>query len=305
MRRWLMVHWLVAGSALGCVDIDSRHVTATNPSGASGTTGSGGNTSGAGGGTSGSTALGGVAGMLQTAGKSGGGASGVGNGGSGGITNACGTLQEQTPSVCQAPLVATPPLAGEMVDDMEDADNAIMAAHGRSGYWYVFDDATGTTSPAPLDPTLPELISPARGASLYAMHFVGPGHTGYGAGLGMPFHEQLCYDISQITKLQFWAKGPGRIRVNVVTVQTQSEANGGDCLSSDTCCSDHFGIEFELGSDWMLYSIPSSAGVLTQQGYGGVTTYHPNAVINLIFQPAPGHTTSWDFWIDDVMLVGS
>ena len=82
------------------------------------------------------------------------------------------------------------PVSGDLVDDLEDGDDAILDDGGRRGGWYTFNDETdGTQSP----PGTGFVPSPGgAGDSAYAAGTSGGGFTEWGAGMGFDLNNPMA-----------------------------------------------------------------------------------------------------------------
>jgi Glycosyl hydrolase family 12 len=104
--------------------------------------------------------------------------------------------------VCQATGTAA------LLDDFADGDNRIGIDEGRLGYWYSFDDGTGTTRPAPGTP-----VQWTGGKARFTVS----GHTKWGAGFGFDFLKkdgtspESCggYDACAYEGVEFDLSGAG------------------------------------------------------------------------------------------------
>ncbi|XXX72888.1 hypothetical protein WMF30_35090 [Sorangium sp. So ce134] len=170
----------------------------------------------------------------------------------------------------------------ELIDDMEDGDGAIEEAGGRVGFWYSYNDGTGTQTPPIYTEEMPvgfipEELTPPRGQSTMAMHTFGSGFTEWGAGVGFalngPDMALFPYDASAFTGVVFWAKlgdasAATTMRVNVS--DELSEPAGGICDESGedeaNRCFDHWHSIAHLGTEWAQVMIPFEE--LTREGSG-------------------------------------
>ncbi|WP_437807507.1 hypothetical protein [Sorangium sp. So ce1078] len=204
----------------------------------------------------------------------------------------------------------------ESVDDMEDGDNAIDDAGGRLGYWYSFNDGTGTQTPAvsteeaPVE-FLPEALTPAREQSTKAVHTSGSGFTMWGAGVGFDFSSaetgKEAYDASAYTGLVFWAKLGNADAVKSVKVMISDRSTtpeGGICVEGDEAaqCHDNWAKTVTLSDEWQAFVIPFED--LKQGGWGAppaTETIDTAAIYSLQFQTDKG--TEFDYYIDDISFI--
>lgn len=197
----------------------------------------------------------------------------------------------------------------EVVDDMEGGTGSILPKAGRLGAWYTYNDATAGAKQTPGVPFEPSALAPTRGESAFAAHMAGSGFTTWGAGMGFNFNDpgdgkggtaKLAYDASAYAGIAFWAKaGAGSttsLRVNISDKDT--DPAGAVCPAAK--CSDHFGKNLNITTDWALYTLKFAD--LTQLGWGqAVPKFDPAAVYAVQFQVAKG--TTFDIRIDDVALL--
>jgi hypothetical protein len=187
-----------------------------------------------------------------------------------------------------------------LIDDFEDADAAIIEQQGRVGSWYVGNDGMGLQTPRADQPVVPSLLQPARGESRRAAHTFGGPFGGWGALLGTAFGPG-AYDLSAYSGLRLWVRSGATsgsaaqsVRLNLPMPGTNS--GGGSC----TVCSDHYGAEIALTSQWEQVSVPFSS--LKQRGYGRPLLAEPDLdhVTSLQLSFAGG--VAFDLWLDDVEL---
>jgi hypothetical protein len=200
----------------------------------------------------------------------------------------------------------------ELIDDFEDGDAVILPLHKRNGPWYVFHDSTtaGTESPFTISP-----LSPARAASLSALHFTASGFTDWGAGVGANFllvdlaGKKVAYDVSAYRGIQFYAKiaSGTQSTLKLLVPTTYSDPDGGKCDDTVTAkrCSDHlFCTIAPLKTDWALYTCQFSD--LVQQGFGLVqSALDPTSVYSIQFTLSTKvpKVLLVDIWIDDVAFI--
>ncbi|WP_433927517.1 carbohydrate binding domain-containing protein [Sorangium cellulosum] len=249
-------------------------------------------------------------------GGAGGAGGGTGSGtttGSGGATSASSGTTDPSTSTSSTSASTTSATTGagagpqslEMIDDMEDNDNAINAAGGRVGYWYTFNDETeGATQQPPPDPEgtgetpfTMTALEPARGQSTYAARSWGSGFETWGAGFGFdlnsPEGAKAAYDASAYTGITFWAKGTTSATVMISDPATDPE--GGSC--TDQC--DKWQKSLPLTEEWQQFTIPFAD--LKQGGWGDVA---PNPQIDATklysIQFQVGTDPEFDVYIDDL-----
>lgn len=244
-----------------------------------------------------------------------GGDSGGAGGGSGGGTSAGPAAQTSTSS--GGPATSSSSTGGNltlsMIDDMEDMDGSILASTGRSGAWYVYNDASATgmqtppVDPKGMTPFPMTALSPPRGSSMYAAHTSGSGFSVWGAGFGFDLSNsggmnpvKSPYDASKYSGVHFFAKsnGPLGIRINIGDGNTTPE--GGKCVSGGMMptCSDDFGMALNLTDAWQEFTIKFSD--MTQAGWAmqKLPAIDAKTLYSVHFQVAQG--LPFDIWVDDI-----
>ncbi|WP_437522156.1 carbohydrate binding domain-containing protein [Sorangium sp. So ce726] len=254
----------------------------------------------------------------------GGGSGGAGGSGSAGSTTSAGTVD---PSTTTASTGTTDPAttssaastsastgAGggpqtiEMIDDMEDNDNAILAKGGRVGYWYTFNDGSeGATQTPPPDPEgtgeepfTMTALEPARSQSTYAARSWGEGFETWGAGFGFdlnsPEGAKASYDASAYTGITFWAKlGAGSgTSVTVLISDPGTDPTGGSCSECDAWQK-----SLPVTEEWQQFTIPFAD--LKQGGWGDAAgTDQIDATKLYAIQFQIGIAPKFDLYIDDL-----
>lgn len=186
----------------------------------------------------------------------------------------------------------------DMIDDMEDKNNAILAAGGRGGYWYTFNDGTEGTQQPPPDPEgtgenpfTMTVLEPPRGESKVAARSWGSGFTEWGAAFGFdlnsPTGTKAAYDASAYTGVTFWAKiGPGSVNRVLFMISDQSTVpEGGICTKCD-----NWQKQITLTEEWQQFNIPFAD--LKQGGWGDPA---PTPQIDA----AKLYSVSFQFGVDD------
>lgn len=246
-------------------------------------------TTGAGGSAGSGTASGGSSGTSTTTDSGASGGSSTGDAAAG-------------PLACSDGTVATGHCP--LIDDLEDGNASLIAADGRAGSWYSFDDKTGTVMPAStVDPMVLKAEALWSGdRSKYAMHTVGTGHTDFGGGLGFGMGAGTCYNAVAYDGMSFWAKGVDtKLWVTVAVPETRKKENGGVCEGMG--CGDDFGYAVVLTAEWKQYNFKWSQ--LTQMGWGTKAVFHAGEITGVDFRVASdAKPYGWDFWVDDVSFTG-
>lgn len=144
-------------------------------------------------------------------------------------------------------------LQPELIDDLEDGDDQIPQAFGRSGGWYIFNDGTGTQD---ADPPIPEKISSAPEGQ-FAMVTRGFGFDDWGAGLGVNVAGadlSVGYDASDFVGIRFYARAEieeqQSVRVNFPSTQTGTLT---EC--DDLDCNNHFGVDIGVDVEWQQHEV--------------------------------------------------
>lgn len=197
-----------------------------------------------------------------------------------------------------APL--TPP---EVIDDFEDADNAVLKSEGRVGRWNAYNDGTGTQMPSAGSELVPE--GPGANSTQLALHTSGSGFTDWGAGLQVDLNNSGSgaaarepFDASAYTGVTFYAKGSGQIRVEFVTQATTEPSQGGTC--AENCYDSHGSDPIALSAEWAPITLFFAN--LTQEGWGTPADFSPAQLLGLNFKALKGDTAdaTFDLWIDEV-----
>lgn len=193
--------------------------------------------------------------------------------------------------------------AEPVLDDLEDGDNDLPRFAGRQGGWYVVNDMTGNQMPSgaanmPVVPTTPGFMSS------YAMHTVGGGFTEWGAVLGLvllpqpPPRPPCPYDLSRHSGLRFAVRGMtsgATVWVQVATVQTHRQEQGGTCMLGGDC-GDHHGIFVPVSATWT--SVDVNFSDLAQNGWGAPFDLDLRQVLNIEF--LVGANSTFDLWVDQL-----
>jgi endoglucanase len=185
-----------------------------------------------------------------------------------------------------------------MIDDLEDGNNQLVKKEEREGYWYASADPEGSTV-FPKGEFKPEAGGP-NGSKL-AAHIHGTtarsGKSIY-VTLGAAFlNPKGNYDASKYKGVSFWAKGPGKVRFRIPSVDTDP---AGDKCSD---CYNHFGVDLFLTDQWTRYTVPFDRLAMSP-GWGDPT---PELNKKALFGVEWGFSTpgvDYDIWVDDIEFVG-
>ena len=206
-------------------------------------------------------------------------------------------------SVAPLPLSACSELAiargnAPLIEDWEEKDSTVLLLDGRKGSWANYDDGTGKQNPPARSPLFPSRIPGGRGSSKNALHLSGGRYTDWGVTFGVELAEQACYDASAYAGLEFWAKGPGKIKIGVQMIDVQAVKYGGLCRND--CYNSHRNA-VTLGKTFQKYTIRWDD---LKQLYeaGTPIALDPKRIRFLEFGIA-AENTPFDIWIDDVAFL--
>jgi hypothetical protein len=201
----------------------------------------------------------------------------------------------------------TPTGPSDLIDDLEDGDDAINETSGRMGGWYTFNDESTTGTQMPPGSGFTTTSGGADG-SAFAAATSGNGFTVWGAGMGFDLNNPTAvgmtgsraqYDASRFTSIVFKAKGNVPIRVSLEIVGVTPSDRGGTCAPSTTMgeeCDDLHGTLVDLTSDWKEYVV--EFGKLRQGGWGKAVPFAATDVTAVLFQT--DKDVSFDIAVDDV-----
>jgi hypothetical protein len=208
------------------------------------------------------------------------------------------------------PLTTT---ADDIISTFEDGTGSVMQVAGRGGGFYMFNDMTGTQTPAP--GALPDAKPVTRCESKFALCMSGSGFTTWGAGLGTDFAPttaaaggtatKMTYDASKYTGVSFWAKSASAaVSVRVSFKDKNTAPEGGQCdamaATGATACNDDWGKGLNLTTDWRPYTITFAE--LRQAGWGKASSaFDIKNVYSIQLQVNKG--IDFDLCIDDIAFV--
>lgn len=206
-------------------------------------------------------------------------------------------------SVAPLPLSACSELAiargdAPLIEDWEAKDSTLLLLDGRKGSWVNYDDGTGKQNPPVRSPLFPSRIPGGRDASKHALHLSGGRYTNWGVTFGAELAEQACYDASAYAGIEFWAKGPGKIKIGVQMIDVQDVKYGGLCRND--CYNSHRS-EVTLGKSFQRFTIRWED---LRQLYpaGTPIPLDPKRIRFLEFGIA-AEDTPFDVWVDDVSFL--
>jgi hypothetical protein len=184
-----------------------------------------------------------------------------------------------------------------MLDDLEDGDTQSLKIENRGGYWYNYVDKFGTTIepkkfvPEPGGPPGSKLAAHIKGQVAAAGDYP---YAGVGFSITNP---KSGFDISQAAGIRFWAKGPGRIHVELPDANTDP--------SGDRCkdCYNHFGVYLALEPEWNRYTIPFER-FAQDPGWGDRAPAVSEKELIAIQWKFGSFGQPYDLWFDNIELVG-
>jgi hypothetical protein len=185
-----------------------------------------------------------------------------------------------------------------LIEDFEQDDSWVLAADGRKGSWITYDDGTGKQVPPSRSALFPSRIPGGRAASKRGLHVSGSRFSQWGVTFGTELADAACYDASAYAGIEFWAKGPGQIRVGLQMIDVQDVKYGGLC---QTDCYDTHRKIVDLSPTFRKYVVRWED---LRQLYAArvPVAFDPRRVRFLEFGIAP-ESTPFDVWLDDVAFV--
>jgi len=185
-----------------------------------------------------------------------------------------------------------------LIEDFESEDSRVLPLDGRSGGWMTYDDETGKQSPPGRSALFPSKIPGGRGRSQHGLHVTGGKFTLWGVTFGAELANASCYDASAYAGVDFWAKGPGKLRVGFQMIDVQDVKYGGICQKD--CFNSHRAV-VTLGKTFQEYRVRWEE--LAQQWDGGARiAFDPKRIRFIEFAVAP-EDTPFDVWLDDVSFL--
>jgi hypothetical protein len=200
-----------------------------------------------------------------------------------------------------------PDAPSDLIDNLEDGDDAIDETNGRLGGWYTFHDDTVAGTQIPPETGFTPLAGGADGSS-FAAGTSGSGFAEWGAGMGFDLNNPEAvgmtgvrgvYDASGYHSIAFKARGNVPIRVALETLGVTPMENGGTCTPSTVEgmeCEDLHGVTLNLTSEWKDYEL--EFGTLRQEGWGKAVPFAATEVVAVLFQA--DKDLQFDFAVDDV-----
>jgi hypothetical protein len=253
----------------------------------------------------------GTTGVLPTAGTTSTGTGGTPATGTAG-TAAVGTAGTAAGGMSGGALTScpVPPAAGAiadlLIDDLEDGDNAVSKVGSRSGFWYTYLDALGSTIvPAP-DPAGANPLKPGGTMCHGGMKCVLiSGMTAAAdevamkypyAGVGFDFSnakKPCVYNGSAYTGIKFWARGDVPITIKLNTTATATPDGGGTCTGAG--CNGGYspaGADVVLTATWQEITIPFATAAGPAWATASTIPVAKASLLSLQVQIPPGQAYS-------------
>ncbi len=188
-----------------------------------------------------------------------------------------------------------------MLDDGEDGNGQIIKKNGRDGYWFTFADTEGTK----IEPRGPfEMTEGGRPGAppshnhAYVSGRTAPAGKSLYAGVGFALtNPKMPFDLSRAQGIQFWAKGPGRVRFKMPDINT--DPTGDRC----TDCYNDFGVDIYLSDHWERYTVPFDA-MEQQPGWGDRAPHLASGGVMAVQWQFTTPDAEFELAFDDIALVG-
>jgi hypothetical protein len=228
-------------------------------------------------------------------------------GGKGGTTGKGGSPAGGGPTACTSKRATGSPT---LIDDLNDNSDEILNNDGRFGYWFTYNDGTGTQIPAPFDFTgIP--FAPTNGKACHS----GSGFSTWGAGMGLSLntnyggHTMCTYDASVFHGVSFTLSGSvtsGAAMFIVKLASVTPPEYGGTCTppsgtSVSSYCDDHFQTPIAPTTTPQVVQVQFTH--LAQSSWGLLTTWDPTTILALQWVVANGSSSPAafsDFCVDNV-----
>jgi endoglucanase len=188
-----------------------------------------------------------------------------------------------------------------LIDDAEDNNTQINTVGGREGYWFTIKDEYGSTIEPGSDAF--QMSEGGPEGSKFAARMKGTTAAG-GANIypyvGMGFNlanPKAPFDAGKAQGIQFWAKGPGRIRFKTPDVMT--DPAGEKC----TQCYNDFGVDIFLDDKWQRYTVPFSK-MEQQPGWGDRAPHVAKDQLFAIQWQFGTAGKDYDVSVDNIAFVG-
>jgi hypothetical protein len=194
----------------------------------------------------------------------------------------------------------------DMIDDMEDGDDAILPIGKRVGFWYAYNDMTpGMQKPVPDGDFIPEDCGPANKGK--CVHLTGSGFTLWGSGVGFDLNnpgepmKRMAFDASAFKGIAFWAKGNVPFRLALAVAGVVPVAEGGTCPvpanpNGPEQCHDTHGYLIRVTGEWKQYVVPFA--MLAQDNFGKKAPWDAATLLSVQFDINKG--LAYDISIDEI-----
>lgn len=192
------------------------------------------------------------------------------------------------------------PAPEDVVDDLEDGDDAIIEHSDRGGSWYTFNDGTAGGMMAPSGDTFQPRQNTDNGSD-YAAAMQGKGFTEWGAGMGFDFADdgvtrpKGVYDASGHQGITFIYRSKTEFSVALVMPEVVPTDEGGTCAATDMC-SDTHQTKLSASNTWVRAMLPFSA--FKQGGWGKPAQFNPATLMSMHFLVA--QNLDFEVWVDDI-----
>lgn len=193
-----------------------------------------------------------------------------------------------------------PPADGSapLIDDFADGDHIIAPNEGRLGYWYQYNDGSGTQSSTPIN---------GSASATGMMESSGGGFTGWGAGVGVDLNNDntammsCVYNASAYQGVSFTVNTNVTLRFRVSIPETTESVNGGTCMAD---CNDMHGFAIDPTTAPTPFMVPFASG-LAQEGWGAPATFDATRIMQLSWQVVSPNEDGmgipdFSFSVDDV-----
>lgn len=190
--------------------------------------------------------------------------------------------------------------ADNVLDDMEDGNQAIPALGGRQGVWYPFDDGRGAGTWAM------EMIPGQRGAlSHYGLHTAGSGYTEWGSGVGFDLavsgEDKTVYDASAYAGITFWARSSTAMLLTVAFPDVNTTGLLPEGVKKCTVCDHHWVASVSMTTNWKRFTVLWTDLYLEPGTEPEPTEFAVSELASIQFRVAA--SAVYDYWIDDVAFV--
>jgi len=203
-----------------------------------------------------------------------------------------------------------PPAAGAvtdlLIDDLEDNDNGVSHVGNRTGFWYTYLDALGSTIVPKPDATGASPLVPGMTMCHGGTHCIMiSGMTAAAdevamkypyAGVGFDFSnakKPCVYNGSAYTGIKFWARGDVPITIKLNTAATATPDGGGTCTGAG--CNGGYspaGADVVLTTAWQEITIPFATAAGPSWATNSTVPLAKASLLSLQVQIPPGQTYS-------------